>query len=365
MSVLYNYLWGAFTSLGSNKFDAVKLYDVIDANIAGLENILPSSTQVVFQFSASISANEKAMLDSYVANHTGRASDFNDDFARNSKGILLTSPVKPEGKKLNIFTPNLADKRTWYWKAIRRADSVLQHVSGSNYTAYVGTGAAFGVWIDNAHGRYTKEDQLKTEEGYIPRLKVYVNGVEKTERKFGANSGGDFYVDYLNSKVIFYTPLTAQDVVTADVYVENGSLFVIRSIPNSSIFIDDVKVQFSVSASQQDTVIFDAWMTDPNNPSGAKIPIPDSANIYKSMQDFINECSGSYPQIQKTTNPSPSERDLPENQIVYMWDYKTETPVSDAVAAGFELRVRLENDIPYKVENDRSSVVATFYCRVS
>jgi len=363
---LYSYDWSLFIALNGNKFEPSKLYEVINANIPGLQNIIPSSTGATFQFASDLDANQKLLLDSYVTSHTGISPLQEGDFVKNSKGAILTAVTKPEGSKVNFITYNFADPRTWYQEALKLTGVQLQHVTGqtTDYTVYAGVGQAAGVWIDNAHGRYSNEGEETTKQSAIPRLKVYVNGGAKTERAFAAQAGGDYSVDYLNHRITFYTPLQPTDIVTADVWVAGSSVFTIKAYAGKSISIDEVEVQYGMSISMQDDVIFEAYMDDLQNPGAAKIPIPGSRITYRSKLDFVNECNGSFPLVKRTTNAAPSERDLAEDMQIFKWDYKTETTISDSVAPGFELRVFLENNVPFVGDHDRSAVVATFYCRV-
>jgi len=171
-------------------------------------------------------------------------------------------------------------------------------------------------------------------------------------------------VDYTNHRVTFFEALDPGDVVTADVFVAGSSAFVIRPYGGAAVDIDEVEVQYGVSISMRDSVLFVPYVTDPSNPSGPKIPLEYEKIVYQSKQDFVNECNGAYPLISKGTSANPSERDLPEDMQIFKWNYKTETKVSDSVAPGFEIRIFLENDQPFLGAHDRSAVVATLYCRV-
>jgi len=286
--------------------------------------------------------------------------------AQTSDNVLRVSVERPEGSRYTAITPNWCDNRTWYYKAAKQLGQTLTdqgdhiHYRSPSYPK---------AWVDNYHGRYSNEDFLTTEAGDVPRLKVYVDGVPKTEQDPHDGSGGDYTVDYTNGEVVFLSALTGTEVVTADVYEVNGSEWILKPEAGKKLKIVSAEVQFSRDISIKDSVKFQPYglvdvfapqyldTADPPGPypSGTLIPLGNPV-VYKTMADYINEANGAKPPIPATTEGSPTWRDLTVDVVTYPWDYQAVTELSGA--AGMEVRVSLEHD----VELGGMIATATFYC---
>lgn len=278
-------------------------------------------------------------------------------------GVARVSIEPAEGTSVNLITPNWCDKNTWYHDSHYHPGFEL--TDSGDHTTYSGV-AVSGCWVDNYHGRYSDEDTLKTHEGYVPRLKVYVDGVEKTEQDPHLASGGDYTVDYCAPSVTFLSPLDESAVVTADIFTAKGSTWTLKPDSGKKLKIKSVEAQFSVDVSIKDTLHFEtfgyvqvfapALWQGQGGPYPTDTLIPISEKIYKTMQDYINEANGAMPQILKTTAASPTWRDLTENVQTFPWEYQTvKTLVS---SYGMETRIYLSHDTPF----DGQIATATFYC---
>jgi len=274
--------------------------------------------------------------------------------------VLRVSVESTEGSRYTAITPNWTDKTTWYFKSIKVSGQTL--VDSGDHTNYDSpTGKC---WIDNYHGKYSDEDFITTEEGYVPRLKVYVDDVEKTEQDPHDGYGGDFIVDYRNSRVTFLTPLSESETITVDTYEVNGSDWILRPQSGKKLKIVSTEVQFSSNISIKDSVTFQPYglvdvfapqYTPTPYPSGTKIPL-GNPTIYKSQIDYINEANGSKPPIPATTCQTPTWRDLDVDVITYPWNYQAVTEIFGNY--GMEILVKLQHD----VELGGSLATATFYC---
>ena len=272
-------------------------------------------------------------------------------------GVTRVSVEPAEGTATNLISPNWCDRGTWYFKATKTTGAALTN-SGDNLT-YTG----IGPWIDNYHGRYSDEDTLTNELGDIPRLKVYVNSVEKTEQDPNLGSGGDYTVDYDNGSVAFLSANAPGDTVTADFWVGTDSCWVIKPASGKKLKIKAVEAQFSADVSIRDTLhfktfgyvdVFAPQLVDNPYPSGTLIPISDK--VYKTMLDYINEANGAMPLIHKTTNPAPGWRDITQDIQTYPWNYQAVKTLYSSY--GMETRIYLKNNVPF----DGTLATATFYC---
>lgn len=295
--------------------------------------------------------------DDAIANIVG-LSNIPERTRTTSDNILRVTSEKPtEGIKLTIISSDWGDPCTWYYKSRKILDGyVLDNINttaeklAGTYTKYEG----YGTWIDNFHGRYSDEDYLTNDIGEVPRLKVYVDGYEKTE--VDPHTGeGDFTVDYENAQVIFNSTVGSEAVVSVDAWLAQESTWSIVPNPGTKIIIDYVEVQFSADIKLTDSVVFQSWVYNPYDLPN-KVPYGDPTK-YKSMKDYINEANRSYPLVLKTTHQSPGWRDLQTDYNIYVWDYQSVLEISSSVGA--EIRIALEHDVPFE-----GSATAAFYCRV-
>jgi hypothetical protein len=283
------------------------------------------------------------------------------DFSRRktTDGVARVSVERPEGSRYTAITPNWCDKTTWYWDSEKKTGQVLDHVSG--YTVYESPTEG-AVWVDNYHGKYSNEDFLLNHDGQVPRLKVYVNDVEKTEQDPHTGSGGDYTVDYTLARVTFLSALTDTDVVKVDVWEVGSSTWNLVPETGKKLKITTSEVQFSKDILIKDTVLFQPegpveifapeLCPDPY-PAGTYIPLGNPV-VYKTMLDFVNEANGSMPLIPSTTGTPKSWRDLQEDVVVYPWNYQAVTEV--------DYPVRIAVSLQHDVELGGTVATATFYC---
>lgn len=270
-------------------------------------------------------------------------------FTQTDDAVLRVSTEPAEGSRVTIISPNWADKTTWLWKSIQTLGVTM--VDSGDQLTYNPPSGKEGPWVDNYHGKYSNEDYAVTEEGHIPRLKVYVDTgggpVLKTEQDPHTGSGGDYTVDYSTGDITFLSALGVSDVVTADIYEVGSSEFFIKPEAGKKLKIVRVEVQFSKDISITDTVKYQLNIA--SSPYGDPV-------IYKTMQDYVNESDGAYPIIYKTTDASPTWRDLSDDVQTLPWQYAAITELKSSL--DMDIKVSLEHDVPF----DGSYAVATFYC---
>ncbi|NIT79753.1 MAG: hypothetical protein GWN58_33895 [Anaerolineae bacterium] len=279
---------------------------------------------------------------------------------KTTDGVTRVSTERPEGSRTTIVSPNWCDKTTWYYKATKKQGITL--VDSGDHTTYNPDTGDEAPWIDNYHGKYFAEDFLLTEDGDLPRLKVYVDSVEKTEQDPHTASGGDFTVNYATGAVTFLSALTGTETVTADVWQAGSSCWILAPAEGKKLKILYSEVQFSEDIELKDTVkfqpyglveIFAPQYCPVPYPAGTMIPLGNPV-VYKTFMDFINEANGAYPSIKANTSATPEWRNLQHDMDTFPFNYQATTNLID----GMEIRIFLEHEAVF----GGHAATATFYC---
>jgi hypothetical protein len=335
------YAYVISTDFPNAKADPARLESEIQASTitVALKSIVTEGDVCDVWFKAELSAEEQTTLDGLVAAHSGEPIEPEGDPTTPS-GIPLVVPAPREGPSVNFVTHNWADPCTWFGQSVRETGlELVGHGNGKLFSSHR------RHWIDLNHGRYYREDLIKA--AYLP--KVYVDGVEKTERAPFADSGGDYIIDYVTGTVEFFE--TPSGTVTADFSYANGSRYTIAPTAGKKLIVENSEVQFSEDLVMNDTIHFQAWAYNPMDPPN-KVPVTE-ATTYKTIRDFVDEARGVYPVIPRVGG---SERGLTTAHIVFPFNYKTVKEL--AASYGLEIRVWLDGDIPY----EGKFATATFYC---
>lgn len=276
--------------------------------------------------------------------------------------VLRVSVEKADGTGSELITPNWGDNTSWYYKAQEYLGIALSPLA-SNARVYKPADLNYnGPWVDAFHGKYSKEEFMLTEQGKLPKLKVYEDGVQLTEMDPQwlidpyAVSPGDFVVDYLDGEIIFHKAPTG--VITADVYKVTTSEWMVKPPAGKKWKLDSAEAQFSVGVSMRDQVdyvtygyveAFAPTLWDGYNPPGpypAGTLVPISTIHYKTMMDFINEANGSFPSIAGTTSQAANWRDLKDGIQGFPWNYKYYRVLRSSL--GMETRIKLAHDTPFE-----------------
>lgn len=375
---------------------------------------------------------------------------------KNSYGAPRIQVDPRDGNKVQIFSPDLTDKRTWWPTSTRVTGETMTVDGGDNKLYHLAGGNK--ILVDMKHGRVP----LESKHGTSYLLNVYDNGVLQAEHSpdstwngtdFAnfAGGDGDYGVDYLTGDVTFKNVPTGP--VTIDYSEVVDSQFYITPDSGKELDLLSAELQFSIDLSMRDTLKFELrgktgmdprlapywdgfgpavalaktytwngtttvvcsttiqgevkigdWIkldSDPGgvqwfevsaitggvnitilNPDTLTIPtgsdgtskttkdpnsngpypygtfLPLQTNVYPRVMDVVSESNISYPLIKKTTNPSPSWRDVLEDIQIFRWDYQAQAAIKLLDSYGNDVRVWFETHTPA----DGTAAIATFYC---
>jgi hypothetical protein len=279
---------------------------------------------------------------------------------RDNRNIPRVVVEKPDFPKVSLYSHNWCDPTTWYEAAVRVVDEVA--ADQGTHTTYA---LAHTNVIDTYHGKITQEDFLTDASDHSYRVVVKVDGVTKTEQDPHLGSGGDYTIDYAAGTVTFLAALAPTAVVTVTYHYATSSLFTLRPDPGKRLVLDFVEAQFAEDVVLTDSVTFQPYgyviafaphLAQSNGgayPDTMKIPLGNPL-VYKGFRDFFNDAVKSY-----TAYPAlggTNWRAMPVAVNVFDWDYVRATAISSA--AGMEIRVALQHDIPF----EGTYATATFYC---
>jgi len=281
--------------------------------------------------------------------------------ARTSDGRIRVTSEKPEGTRINFFSPNLCDKTTWYPKSVRVVDEVAAD-SGDHLTYTL----ANPHIIDVYHGKLTFEDDMRDASNNTYRVVVKVDGVTKTEQDPHYGSGGDYTINYINGEIVFLSALDVADEVTVTYHYATTSVFTVGANAGTILQIMLAEAQFSLDVDPKDTVVFEVWgiadyflssaqMTALGIPPGIGYKIRLQRNAYKTMGDFYNDTFKSFPLYKAIGNIS-NWRSQKSDVTVMEWDYISAVPLYGD--KGMEVRLSLDHNEPFT----GYLATASFYC---
>lgn len=254
--------------------------------------------------------------------------------------LRVSQEPRKIGSGLICVTHNWCDPTTWYTQSVRVTGDTLED-GGDGLTFASGHES----WIDLTHGKIYREDLISAS--YKPIIKV--DGVVKAERDPWAVSGGDYQIDYAAGTVTFFAS-QAGKTVTADYSYATSSLFIIAPTQGKRLWVEYSEVQFSADIDIRSTTHFQPWAYNPASPP-SKIPAA-APTTYKNLDNYIEEANGSYPVIPAMGGT----RGFAQARMTFPFHY----PVVKELRSDFgvEIRVWLENDVPFGGEYG----TATFYC---
>jgi len=267
----------------------------------------------------------------------------------NQKQQPLVQMIKPSyGNRAWTFSHNFCDKTTWSSDSIRVIDEAVGTGDGS--TTIFNLANIF--IIDVNHGKVTDENYIAPSDSqggttFIPEIKV--NNAVKTERRFSKNSGGDYEINYPTGEITFFSaPTTGYTIVATYFYSPpgSGSTIYIRPDAGSKTIITAIECQISSNVDMTDSMISAVFTYNPylGNPP-AKFEYPGTRATYKRMTDFIGYTNGSYPPMPPLGG---TLRGYAQN--IYQLRYEYVVAITLNSAYGTELRIWLEDHIPYNGE---------------
>lgn len=274
--------------------------------------------------------------------------------------MVVTSEPRV-GTEVIYGTHNFSDKTTWFGQSIRVVgEEATDDGAGTTWSL------VHDFVIDLTHGKIFDENQYvldqQTENSGDPHgyaVVVKVNDVTKTMRAPFATSGGDYEVNYIAGKIVFFAS-QAGNTVTVDYSYADGSAFIIKPDPDHNIDIEKAKAAWSDNFVMNDSVLFEVWGSAAvfapllELPLGTKIPIQTTE--YKTLTQLTAEASEYVPFAIPATGGSPRGLSYPQHII----EFRYGTIRRLLSAAGIELHIRLANNTPMGGEY----TTATFYCTV-
>jgi len=322
-------------------------------------------------FKDALSVGDEAVLDALVAAHSGEpvveppapVSVFGDkgNAKQNPDGLLQTTGEPRIGTEVIYGTHNFADRTTWSSDSVRVADEAAVD-SGDGLTWNL----AHPFVIDMIHGKVFDEDQyVRDQQAANPSdphgfaVVVKVDGVEKTMREPLEGSGGDYEVNYVDGKIVFFSS-QAGAAVTVSYSYENGSTFYIIPDPGFDLDIEKAKAMWSDNFVMNDAVRFEIWgyagvfAPQLGYPFTTKIPL--TTTEYRTLTQLTSEASEYTPHAVPATGGSV--RGIQSARHATHFRYGTIRRLLSA--AGIELRVRTGHDRVMGGE----FATATFYCVV-
>ena len=309
------------------------------------------------QFSRVFSIN-KTDATEFEAQYVALANKVQE--AKNSDNLQQFASEPRSGTEVVYATHNYSDKTTWFEESVR-VDGEVATDDGAGTTwslvnAFV---------IDTVHGKTFDEAQYVLDQqaenpsdphGYA--VVVRVDAVLQTARAPFATSGGDYEVNYVTGKIVFFVSKAGQ-AVTVDYSYAAGSMFLIHPDDGTDIDIEGAKASWSDNLVMNDAVLFEVWgyaavfAPQLGLPPGTKIPIQTTS--YMTLTQLTAEAIAFYPFAVAATGGA---RGVSSPRHAVEFRYGTIRRLLSA--AGIELRVRLENDIAMGGDFTAS----TFYCTV-
>lgn len=328
----------------------------VDENLLYKHEIYKDSSQLPENWEFSAGENDAALND-FVDNYKPSA---NKPLRRRQKdGSYWASLVDLHASELIETTINYANKSTWYDTAERITNQTL--TANNDHTQYSCPNGT--VIINMEHGKIFDEDVTAAELDPVNlfKVKVYVNDVLKTMREPFKTSGGDYEVDYLNGKIIFFNALTNTDVVKADYHKAVNSKWALKPLEGKVLEINYAEVDVSADIIMNDTIVFNVYgLVDVfapelvnNNiiPSGTHIIIDTTK--YKTINQLRQEAIGTTPAEPPCGGPI---RGVTQDWRTMPFRYRA-TKILWA-SRGMYLEISLENDLAFDGEN----ATATFHC---
>ncbi len=181
---------------------------------------------------------------------------------RNEFGILKVQAEHHQGDKLELFSQNFCDKRTWFVSSTRVSGASMTD-AGDGYTFKISDG--YKIIVDVNNGRISEGFKLNSEYSE----KVYVDGIlmnrhnpdsflhydsDGKEVHDFANGDEDYGCDYLTGNIVF-KEYQGGKTVTIDYSEVSNSKWYIKPDTNKRIELLSAELQFSKDAVMRSDVI--------------------------------------------------------------------------------------------------------------
>lgn len=338
----------------SNLFDEIEASS-ITTQINKTLTVVNGDTVDIW-FKAALSAGEKTTLDN-DASPAGGLIAAHDSAPPNppnlvdlnnaqidADGTLVTSVIPPSGSETIKISHNFCDKTTWYTDSARVTGGSCTEVSGTVFDM------PDSNIIDMTHGKVYDENGRVAEVGHGYAVKVYVDGVEKTEDEPFGGTTHDYSLNYTTGRITFAVSQTGK-TVTADYSKAQGSKYCVIPDAGKKVQIERAEVQFSSDFDMKDTFRFRV-VTDIGG--GTYIDVVPSQD-YKTLLNIIQEAYGTFPEMKAMGG---STRGIGVTYYNFPFHYSRRRDITSTPA--LEVWVELEND--QVCLGEHASV--TFHCSV-
>lgn len=214
-------------------------------------------------------------------------------FEKREDGAILVQRERRREKDVEHPSHNFTDPTTWWGESIRVTGETL--TGGPTDFNSVQTN-----WIDLTHGKVARENRVSIGEpsGHGYSVRIYANGVEKTERAAFKSSGGHYSVNYATGVVTFFsapsTPVTADYSHTGSGAA--GSKWTLAPTSGKRLDLESAVVYFSKDIDFNELTIIQEFWTGANK---------DKTIIYKTVGNFLVESMASW--TIPTMNTSPDQ----------------------------------------------------------
>jgi hypothetical protein len=359
-SHIYTYSVASDTANALANSDSLSSEVTASEIIAALDYIAISGDVLDVWMKNSLSAGDKTNLDNVVSAHTGVAptppvENVNlANVAETSDNFLRVVEEPREGDAVNFYSPNMADRTTWYEGSTEVDDFEL--TDSGDLTTWNTNGTHPGPWVDLYHGKLFKEDDVLTATpAYAIKVEVDAGGVgtwvEKTQNYFGDTATGDYNINYDNGTVTFNSALTSGDKVRAS-FCKAPSSMTWTAAPDAGkrLKLMYAEAQFTDDIEMLADIVYETWAYNPYD-------LPNKIKIgeikYKTISDFLYETTGAYPRI--TGFGGTGLRGLNNKDvIIFPFNYSTARDIK--ASQGVEVRITTS-----KVHTG-TMMTSTLYC---
>lgn len=248
--------------------------------------------------------------------------------------ILLTTQIKNYAWNSVIrVSHDLCDKCTWHQGSSTQNGMTITDTG--DQTSY--------TWPSDMilPDLITDRDILATN--YAPTIKV--NG----------NTVTNYTINPRTRRIVFNSANNVNDVVTADGYKANGSVYDLTASAGKFLLVDYVELQVSKNTIMNDGIYFEAVL---NNASTGNADYVAGRTKYLTAKDFYNKSNHGFEisQFGELTQPVLI---LPWNFVTGYKVFPAGTSVAATEAEFNKLRIRLANNV---VPTSCEVATATFYC---
>lgn len=289
--------------------------------------------------SEEIDANTTNLAE-YLASYSGSTNKSN--ILIDETGKLLTAVNIPVGEEFMYVTHNFCDPTTWYQQSERITSGALSSLDGSGISFSLG----YTNIIDITHGKIYQEDSVAATVNHGYSVQIYDSGYLLTERTPFESSGGDYTLNYRTGIVTFSSGHSINNLLANFSYATN-SIFIFAPVTaQTELNMTYVEAQFDTDFTFNTAIIgeiygyAEVFAPQLGLPPGTKIPLLTLK--YKTLGNVIEEAKGSYPLIPIMGG---SARGLTTPRFTFPFIYTAARRIK--YDYGMEMRIHLENDIPF------------------